>query len=102
VEGRLRVRPARAAGQLPLPPSSFLICLARTKDLCDRNSRGQKYYFHRPLHELFATYFRAGLVMDALEEPAFSKEQGNPGMLESHRNFDQLPAILAFRMKRVV
>ena len=40
--------------------------------------------------------------MDALEEPAFSKEQGNPGMLESHRNFDQLPAILAFRMKRVV
>ncbi|KAH7040015.1 methyltransferase type 11 [Microdochium trichocladiopsis] len=60
----------------------------------------QQYYFHRPLHELFAAFFKVGLAMDALEEPAFTKDQGVPDRVESHRNFDQLPAILAFRMRR--
>lgn len=88
----------------PQPPFSSSLVQRKEKKRLTRSQlvREQKYYFHRPLHELFATYFRAGLVMDALEEPAFTKEQGNPGMLESHRNFDQLPAILAFRMRRVV
>lgn len=60
----------------------------------------QQYYFHRPLHELFATYFRVGLTMDALEEPAFTEEQTRSDKIESHFNYTQLPAILAFRMRR--
>lgn len=59
----------------------------------------QQYYFHRPLHELFATFFRVGLAMDALEEPAFTEEQGKSDKIESHFNYKQLPAILAFRMR---
>src|SRR5438094_178380 len=31
-----------------------------------------QYYFDRPLHILFNTCFRAGLVLDGLEEPAFN------------------------------
>jgi hypothetical protein len=59
-------------------------------------------YFHRPLHELFGTFFKAGLVMDAMEEPAFTAEDGNPDRVETTSNFTQLPVILAFRMRRVV
>ncbi|KAI1311856.1 S-adenosyl-L-methionine-dependent methyltransferase [Xylaria venustula] len=62
----------------------------------------QQVYFHRPLHELFSTFFRAGLVMDAMEEPAFTSADGTPERLEAHSNFTQLPAVLAFRLKRAV
>ncbi|KXJ96469.1 S-adenosyl-L-methionine-dependent methyltransferase [Microdochium bolleyi] len=61
----------------------------------------QQYYFHRPLHELFATFFRVGLAMDALEEPAFTDAERNADRIESHFNFTQLPAILAFRMRHL-
>ncbi|RYC59308.1 hypothetical protein CHU98_g6921 [Xylaria longipes] len=62
----------------------------------------QQSYYHRPLHELFSTFFKAGLVMDAMEEPAFAPEDAVPEKFESHANYTQLPAILAFRMRRVV
>jgi hypothetical protein len=50
------------------------------------------------MHELFATFFRHGLVMDAMEELAFAKEDGEE-RIESTSNFTQLPIILAFRMR---
>lgn len=50
------------------------------------------------MHELFATFFKAGMVMDAMEELAFTEEDAEP-RLESTRNFTQLPVILAFRMR---
>ncbi|KAI0970835.1 S-adenosyl-L-methionine-dependent methyltransferase [Xylaria arbuscula] len=62
----------------------------------------QQVYFHRPLHELFSTFFGAGLVMDAMEEPAFTSADGTPERLEAHSNFTQLPAVLAFRLKRAI
>ncbi len=61
-------------------------------------------YFHRPLHELFATFFKRGLVMDGLEEPTFTeehpevKQQGRP---ESSRNYTQIPPIMAFRFRKL-
>lgn len=51
------------------------------------------------MDELFTTFFRAGLVMDAMEEPAFSAEDEEKGRVESSRNYTQLPAILSFRMR---
>ncbi|KAI0466301.1 S-adenosyl-L-methionine-dependent methyltransferase [Xylaria cf. heliscus] len=62
----------------------------------------QQAYYHRPMHELFSTFFKTGLVMDAMEEPAFTPEDATPGKLEGHTSYTQLPAILAFRMRRVV
>ncbi|KAK4120101.1 S-adenosyl-L-methionine-dependent methyltransferase [Parathielavia appendiculata] len=59
----------------------------------------QQLYFHRPMHELFATFFKAGLVMDAMEELAFTEEDAEEDRIESTTNFPQLPAILAFRMR---
>ncbi|KAK8130357.1 hypothetical protein PG999_002737 [Apiospora kogelbergensis] len=58
-------------------------------------------YFHRPIHELFTTFFREGLVMDAIEEPAFTEADGNKDRIEAHSNFTQLPALLAFRLRRI-
>ncbi|KAK8077290.1 hypothetical protein PG996_003460 [Apiospora saccharicola] len=60
---------------------------------------GGKVYFHRPIYELFTIFFREGLVMDAIEEPAFT-EADKAESIESHANFTQLPAVLAFRLRR--
>ncbi|KAL2257195.1 hypothetical protein VTK26DRAFT_523 [Humicola hyalothermophila] len=59
----------------------------------------KQLYFHRPMHELFTTFFRAGFVMDAMEELAFTEEDAEPKRIESSSNYTQLPAILAFRMR---
>ncbi|KAJ8119249.1 hypothetical protein ONZ43_g3763 [Nemania bipapillata] len=61
----------------------------------------QQVYYHRPLHELFSTFFKTGLVMDAMEEPAFTAEDAVPESIGATPNFTQLPPILAFRMRRV-
>ncbi|KAH6656275.1 S-adenosyl-L-methionine-dependent methyltransferase [Truncatella angustata] len=58
-------------------------------------------YFHRPMHELFGIFFRAGLVMDQFEEPAFTEENEVKERIESHANFTQLPAILSFRLRKL-
>ncbi|GAP87923.1 putative methyltransferase type 11 [Rosellinia necatrix] len=62
----------------------------------------QQYYYHRPLHELFSTFFKTGLVMDAMEEPSFTAEDAVPQRIQETANFTQLPAILAWRLRRVV
>ncbi|KAI0517418.1 S-adenosyl-L-methionine-dependent methyltransferase [Xylaria bambusicola] len=62
----------------------------------------QQIYYHRPLHELFSTFFKTGLVMDAMEEPAFTSEDAMPERLEASSNYTQLPAILAFRLRRLI
>lgn len=54
------------------------------------------------MQELFSTFFKTGLVMDAMEEPAFTSEDATPERLESTSNYTQLPSILAFRMRRMV
>jgi hypothetical protein len=52
------------------------------------------------MHELFSVFFRAGLVMDAFEEPAFAEEDGVKERIVVHSNYTQLPAIIALRMRR--
>lgn len=50
------------------------------------------------MHELFGTFFKTGLVMDAMEELAFTEEDAEE-RIQSSANYTQLPAILAFRMR---
>lgn len=59
-------------------------------------------YFHRPLHELLGVCFRAGLVMDGIDEPAFNHPHDDsfpsPRLL-SWRYYTQIPPILVVRMR---
>ncbi|KAK4448645.1 S-adenosyl-L-methionine-dependent methyltransferase [Podospora aff. communis PSN243] len=57
-------------------------------------------YFHRPMGDLFSTFFGGGLVMDGMEELAFTEEHARHDRVESTVNFTQLPAILSWRMRR--
>jgi 2-polyprenyl-3-methyl-5-hydroxy-6-metoxy-1,4-benzoquinol methylase len=59
-------------------------------------------YFHRPLTELFGACFRAGFVLDGLEEPAFppdheQKPGKNPLMWSG--KFSEIPPVLVARVR---
>lgn len=55
------------------------------------------YYFHRPLSGLLAPAFRAGLVLDGLEEPVYSKgDATRPFSWEATRD---LPPVLVARLR---
>jgi hypothetical protein len=58
------------------------------------------YYFHRPLHVLLGAAFRAGLVMDGIEEPAFppGDQPRRPGAI-FWENYTEIPAVLAVRLR---
>ncbi|KAL7809689.1 S-adenosyl-L-methionine-dependent methyltransferase [Trichoderma aethiopicum] len=60
----------------------------------------RQYYFHRPLHELLGVFFKRGLILDALEEPSFTDEDGDSGKAYATVNFPQLPPILSLRFRR--
>ena len=60
------------------------------------------YYFHRPLSELLGICFRAGLVMDGVDEPAFNHphDGSSPGRLViSWISYTQIPPVLVVRMR---
>ncbi|KAK5733833.1 hypothetical protein LTR17_009385 [Elasticomyces elasticus] len=55
--------------------------------------------YHRPFWSLLDPFFRNGLVMDAMREPAFETKGGDPEHPQSYHNFPQTPMLLAFRLK---
>ena len=59
------------------------------------------YYFDRPLHVLFNACFRAGLVLDGLEEPAFNHphDGSQSGRLLSWINYSEIPPVLVARLR---
>ncbi|GBF60162.1 hypothetical protein TMEN_2567 [Trichophyton mentagrophytes] len=71
------------------------------KGVATQSQPHPQLYFHRPMHEIFAPFFKAGLVLDALEEPNFDEAYVKARDLDigSLRQFTQFPKILAFRMK---
>jgi 2-polyprenyl-3-methyl-5-hydroxy-6-metoxy-1,4-benzoquinol methylase len=57
-----------------------------------------QYYFHRPLSLLLGAGFRAGFVLDALEEPGF--DEGSVGARPlSWEHFPEIPPVLVARMR---
>ena len=57
-----------------------------------------QYYFDRPLHVLFNACFRAGLVLDGLEEPAFDQDASQSKSAFSWAHYD-MPPILVARLR---
>lgn len=51
------------------------------------------------MDQLFTTFFKAGMVMDGMEELAFTEADADPQRVESNVNYTQLPAILAWRVR---
>jgi hypothetical protein len=63
--------------------------------------RGQPephYYFHRPLNVLFNAAFRAGFVLDGLEEPVFDASL-EPTSALNWTCFHDIPPALVARMR---
>ena len=60
-----------------------------------------QYYFDRPLHILFNACFRAGLLLDGLEEPSFNSphEGPQPGCTFSWKNYPEIPPVLVARLR---
>jgi hypothetical protein len=71
--------PARLGAGMPGEPESHL-------------------YFHRPLALLLGACFAAGLVLDGLEEPAFSSEDG-AGRPLGWTSFTDFPPVLVARLR---
>jgi len=59
-----------------------------------------QYYFHRPLSLLLNTHFRAGFVLDALEEPVFD-QNARPDRPFSWENYREIPPVLIARLRLV-
>lgn len=57
-----------------------------------------QYYFHRPLNTLFNACFRAGFVLDGIEEPVFDESAQSQRPL-SWANFRSIPPALIVRMR---
>jgi 2-polyprenyl-3-methyl-5-hydroxy-6-metoxy-1,4-benzoquinol methylase len=57
------------------------------------------YVYHRPLQALLGEAFAAGLVLDALEEPAARSEEYGPTRLLSWSDLPQIPPVLAARLR---
>jgi SAM-dependent methyltransferase len=61
-----------------------------------------QYYFDRPLHLLFNACFRAGLVLDGLEEPALNHPHDGSKvgrMSISWVNYSEIPPVLVARLR---
>lgn len=59
-------------------------------------------YFHRPLGELFGACFRAGFVVDGIEEPSFAKPEDDSRSATpaiSWENFVEIPPVLVARAR---
>jgi SAM-dependent methyltransferase len=54
------------------------------------------WYFHRPLHQLFAAFFAAGFVLDGLEEPGFTSKSTDDWRI-SWLNMPGIPPVLVAR-----
>lgn len=87
--GLSTVRAVKVVGYLHLEPS---------KGTAIEGQPVSQHYFDRPLSVLLGSCFRAGLVMDGIEEPAW------PADIESNSpfswsNFKEIPPVLAVRLR---
>ena len=67
--------------------------LAPEKGLAIIGQPVPQYYFYRPLHALFNACFRAGFVMDGIEEPGFGPQDAGTRWF-SWANFKEISPVL--------
>ena len=70
-----------------------------TKGLALENQPKPHLYFHRPLHILLGAAFRAGFVLDGLEEPAFPADHLSNNRFYSWSNLTEIPPALVARLR---
>ncbi len=70
-----------------------------TQGLALENQPQPHLYFHRPLNVLLGTAFRAGFVLDGLEEPAFPVNHPDNNRLLGWSKFSQIPPVLVVRLR---
>jgi hypothetical protein len=58
-----------------------------------------QYYFDRPLHQLLAPFFAAGLCMDGMEEPSFDRSVMPGREMSWSGQFHEIPPVLAVRLR---
>lgn len=56
-------------------------------------------YFHRPLHILLNTAFKAGFVLDGLEEPAFPQEIAARNSGIGWSRFTEIPPVIVAKLR---
>lgn len=81
----------KVSGYLHLPPA---------RGIAIPGQPAPHYYFDRPLQTLLRDFFAAGLVLDALEEPAFAG-QGAPERPLAWANYREFPPVLVARLRRL-
>lgn len=85
-EGKVKItRGVRVRGYMDVPPG---------KGGGMPGEPNPHYYFHRPLHELFAPFFAAGFAIDGLEERSFTEETESLDW----GSIGQIPPVLTVRM----
>jgi 2-polyprenyl-3-methyl-5-hydroxy-6-metoxy-1,4-benzoquinol methylase len=65
------------------------------------NEPNPHYYYHRPLHQLLGEAFAVGLVLDALEEPAFPPDDKLDEYKLTWAALPQIPPVLAMRLRHL-
>lgn len=91
VEGELVLDAAmKIKNYLDIPPS---------KAVGAPNEPNPHYYYHRPLFELLGEAFKAGLVLDGMEEPGFDPPEDPYARPLSWYAHSQIPPVLAGRMR---
>lgn len=78
----------KISGYLDIPP---------TKAVGAIDEPNPHYYYHRPLHELLGEAFRAGLVLNGLEEIGFPREEADQARELSWSKMWQIPPVMAGR-----
>ncbi len=71
----------------------------QTRGLALENQPQPHTYFHRPLHILLNTAFKAGFVLDGLEEPAFPPEFAAKNNSINWKRFSEIPPVIAARLR---
>ena len=85
--------------------TTYAMKVARYLDIAPRQAVGAlgepapHWFYHRPLHELLGEAFAVGLVLDALEEPAFGPEDADPARPLTWSANPQIPPVLAARLR---
>lgn len=93
VDGVIRyIRSIKISRYLEIPPQ---------KGAGAENEPNPHYYYHRPLQQLLGEAFEAGLVLDGIDEPAFTKDMAEAKTGVGWSRLWQIPAVLTCRLRIV-
>ncbi|KAF2771082.1 S-adenosyl-L-methionine-dependent methyltransferase [Teratosphaeria nubilosa] len=84
--------------QFSMKTTRYLKVKNPVKSKAVQNQNEHIFQYHRPIWALLDPFFRAGLSMDMMREETF-QTAGDREHPQSYHNFDQIPMLLAFRLR---